>query len=392
MTAADDTRAVCELAWPAMVLTAGLGTRLRPLSLLCAKPALPVAGVPLVGRILRWLSASGVHSTVLNLHHLPASITAVVGDGTDYGVQVRYSWERTILGGAGGPARALPLLDAKQFFVVNGDTLTDVSLAALAADHQRSGAQVTLALVPNPDPLHYGGVAVGADGRVTGFTPRGPANTGLHFVGVQAVDADVFSALDPDVPAETVNGIYREMMAQRPGSVRAFVSGTSFRDIGTAADYLDTCLDIARIEHAGDALLGRGVTMADGLIGRGVVAADSLIGRGVVAADGLIGRGVIVANGQLGHGVTMANALLGRGVTVADGARITDCVLWDDIEIGAGVTIERSVVASGASIPDGARYARSVLRPREGPPAEPGEQVVGDLLVSRIDGFGQRAR
>ena len=312
-----------------MVLTAGIGTRLRPLSLLCAKPALPVAGVPLVGRVLRWLSASGVGSAVLNLHHLPATITAAVGDGTGFGVQVRYSWERTLLGRAGGPARALPLLDADRFFVVNGDTLTDVNLVALAADHQRSGAQVTMALVANPDPLHYGGVTVDEDGRLTGFTPRGPANTGLHFIGVQAVNAEVFAPLEPDVPEETIDGIYRRMIARRPGSVRAFVSGASFRDIGTAADYLDTCLDIARIENLG-------------------------------------------------------NCLLGRGVTVADDAHITDCVLWDDVRVGHGVTLDWSVVAAGVSIPDGACHRRSVIRPRDGHPAEPGEHAVGDLLVSPI--------
>ena len=359
MTAAGDRRFAHGPAWPAMVLTAGLGTRLRPLSLLCAKPALPVAGVPLVGRILRWLSGSGVRSTVLNLHHLPATVTAAVGDGTGFGVEVRYSWERTILGSAGGPARALQLVDANQFFVVNGDTLTDVSLAALAADHQQSGAQVTLALVPNPDPLHYGGVTVDGDGRVTGFTPRGPANTGLHFIGVQAVDAEVFAPLDPDVPAETIDGIYHDMIARRPGCVRAFVSGASFRDIGTAADYLDTCLDLARIEQVGD-----------GLFGRGVAVGDDLLPGGVTAGDGLFGR----------------------GVTVADGARITNCVLWDDVRVGRGVTLDRSVIAGGVSIPDGARYERSILRRLDGPPAEAGERVVGDLLVSRIDGFGQRAR
>jgi NDP-sugar pyrophosphorylase family protein len=119
------------------------------------------------------------------------------------------------------------------------------------------------------------------------------------------------------------------MIAGRPGSVRAFVSGASFRDIGTAADYLDTCLDMARVENSGDCLLG-------------------------------------------------------HGVTVADDARITDCVLWDDVRVGHGAALDRSVVAGGVSIPDGAHYRRSVIRPRDGHPAEPGEHIVGELLVSRI--------
>ncbi|MEI6667138.1 MAG: sugar phosphate nucleotidyltransferase [Acidobacteriota bacterium] len=329
MTAERGGGAPPAIAWPALVLTAGLGTRLRPLSLLCAKPALPVAGVPLVGRILRWLSASGVDRAVLNLHHLPASITAVVGDGTGCGLRVRYSWEPALLGSAGGPARALPLIDADRFFIVNGDTLTDVDLAALAADHQRSGADVTLALVPNPDPDHYGGVAVAHDGRVTGFTPRGPANTGLHFVGVQAVNAGVFAPLDRHQPAESVNGVYRQMIAQRPGSVRAFVSASVFRDIGTAADYVDTCLDLARLERAG-------------------------------------GR------------------LAGHGTQVAENASITDCVLWDDVRVEAGAILRRSVVTSGVAIPTGTRFDDAVIRRREGGPIEPGERLVGDLLVSPV--------
>ena len=113
---------------PALVLTAGLGTRLRPLTAVRAKPALPVAGEPLVRRILRWLAAAGVKRPVLNLHHLPETVTALVGDGADLGPSVRYSWEIPMLGSAGGPRRALPLLDADRFLIVNGDTLTDVDL------------------------------------------------------------------------------------------------------------------------------------------------------------------------------------------------------------------------------------------------------------------------
>ena len=135
---------------PALVLTAGLGTRLEPLTRVRAKPAIPVAGEPLVRRIIAWLASNGVTDLVLNLHHLPETIAAVVGDGSDLGVRVRYSWEQpAVLGSAGGPRQALAILGAETFFIVNGDTLTDVSLRALAAAHDASGALVTLALVPN---------------------------------------------------------------------------------------------------------------------------------------------------------------------------------------------------------------------------------------------------
>ena len=132
---------------PALVLTAGLATRLRPLSFVRAKAAMPVGGEPIVRRILRELRASGIQEAVLNLHHLPHTITRVVGDGSDLDMRVRYSWEQPVLGSAGGPRQALPLLDAATFLIVNGDTLTDVDIAALVAEHKQSGALVTMAVV-----------------------------------------------------------------------------------------------------------------------------------------------------------------------------------------------------------------------------------------------------
>src|SRR5688500_8878136 len=94
---------------PTIVLTAGLGTRLDPITRAVAKAAVPMAGKTLVERILEWLKREGIEDVVLNLHHRPESITAVVGDGGGLGLRVRYSWERTLLGSAGGPKQALTL-------------------------------------------------------------------------------------------------------------------------------------------------------------------------------------------------------------------------------------------------------------------------------------------
>src|SRR4051812_32950178 len=105
---------------------------MRPLSDVRAKAAVPVAGEPLVRRSLAWLQSQGVRDVVLNLHHRPETITTIVGDGSDLGVRVRYSWEQPrVLGSAGGPRQALPLIDgsaADPLLIVNGDTLTDVDL------------------------------------------------------------------------------------------------------------------------------------------------------------------------------------------------------------------------------------------------------------------------
>ena len=184
---------------PALVLTAGLATRLRPLSLVRAKAAMPVAGEPIVRRILRQLRAADISDAVLNLHHLPHTISTIVGDGADLGLRVRYSWEMPVLGSAGGPRLALPILGASTFLIANGDTLTNIDIERLITAHRHSDALVTLAVIPRTEPERYGGVRVDDDGIVTGFTRPGSDDDSFHFVGVQVAEPEAFA----DLPAGT---------------------------------------------------------------------------------------------------------------------------------------------------------------------------------------------
>lgn len=289
----------------ALVLTAGLGTRLDPLTRVRAKPAIPVAGEPIIRRIIAWLADNGVTELVLNLHHRPDTLTAVVGDGSDLSARVRYSWEQpAVLGSAGGPRQALAILGAETFFIVNGDTLTDVSLRALAAAHGASGALVTLALVPNVEPQRYGGVQLDADGAVTGFPRRGTAADGsYHFVGVQVASAEAFRALTPGTPINSIGDVYDTLIATRSGSIRGYVCNAHFWDVGTPADYLKTS----------DAFRAGGAEV---------------------------------------HG---------RSVRVDPTARIRDSILWDDIDVGAASTLDRCIVTDGVQVPAGSTYRRAIL-------------------------------
>jgi mannose-1-phosphate guanylyltransferase len=234
----------------ALVLAAGLGTRLRPLTDVCAKPALPVAGHALIRRIVRWLAAHDVNDLVVNLHYLPHTITAVLGDGSDLSARVRYSWEQPlILGSAGGPRHALDIIGEEMFVIANGDTLTDLNVGALVDAHRRSEALVTLALVPNREPERYGGVIMEGDGTVTGFAARGVAARGsFHFIGVQAARARTFRPLPPGQPAQSIGGLYDKLIAARRGSIRGFISDAAFWDIGTPEDYARTSAEFAERE------------------------------------------------------------------------------------------------------------------------------------------------
>jgi mannose-1-phosphate guanylyltransferase len=276
-----------------------------------AKPAIPLAGEPLVRRIIATLAAQGCTTIVVNLHHLPHTVAAALGDGSDIGARVRYSWEQPrVLGSAGGPRQALDILGAETFFIVNGDTLSDVDLAAMALAHDASGALVTLALIPNPEPLRYNGVRLDAGGRVDGFVPRGPGAAGTyHLVGIQMARAEVFAGLPRGVAIDSIRGIYDELIARRPGSLFGFVSGASFRDVGTVADYLD----------ASRALTEPG-TLPCGP------------GTGVAAS------------------AVLTDTILWDDVTVEDGATLRGCIVTDGVTIRAGETHRDVIVVRG---PDG---------------------------------------
>jgi NDP-sugar pyrophosphorylase family protein len=264
---------------PALVLTAGLATRLRPLSLVRAKAALPVAGQPLVMRILRWLRAAGITDVVLNLHHKPETLTRLVGDGQDLGMRVRYSWETPVLGSAGGPKRAAPILGASRFLMVNGDTLTPFDIGALVANHAQSRALVTMAAVPNVEPHKYSGLLMGSDGAMTGVAPRGSDQRSFHFFGVQVAEAAAFDTVPLGTPYESVATLYPALNAARPGSVRVFAADSVYYDIGTPLDYYDTSMAFA--EREGTVPTHGSILWDDVAIGEGASVERCIVTDGV---------------------------------------------------------------------------------------------------------------
>ncbi len=288
----------------ALVLAAGLGTRLRPLTSSRAKPSLPVAGPSLIERVTGWLADAGIRDLLVNLHYRPETIAALLGDGAGLGVRVRYSWEQPILGSAGGPRRAFALTSADRLWLVNGDTLCDVPLDAMAAAHARSDALVTMAVIPNPDTNRYGGATLDGD-AVTGFVPRGQGPS-WHFIGVQIAEREAFEALQDGVADESVGRIYPALIAGRLGSVRAFRSHAAFHDIGKPADYLAACLHFA----GGD-----------------------------------------------------PSRLVAAGARVDPDAHVEDSVVWDGVDIAAGARLVRSIVMSGARVPAGFTAIGQVVAP-----------------------------
>lgn len=308
---------------PALVLTAGLGTRLRPLSWVRAKPALPIGGVPIVARILRWLAGCGIREAVLNLHHRADTITGVVGTGEEFGLRVRYSWEDPILGSAGGPRRAFTLTDAGELLVVNGDTLTDADVPALVRAHRTTGALATLAAIPQPPGSKYGGVRVSPEGWYAGMA--GPGE-GSHFIGVQMVRREALEALQEGEPASTIGGVYETLAAAHPGRVHVFRTAASFLDVGTPDTYLAACLAVG---------------------------------------------GDVTAGARCG---------------VAPSSRLSRSVLWDDVVIEDDVVLHECIVGDRVVVPRGSQYHRAVLLCAGDAPLGPHDRIEGNLHVAPLGG------
>jgi mannose-1-phosphate guanylyltransferase / phosphomannomutase len=263
-----------------------------------------------VRRLLTYGAQWGVREFVVNLHHLPETITAHVGDGGDLGVRVRYSFESPVLGSAGGPRKALSLLPDGPFFIINGDTLTNVNLHALSENHRNTGALVTIAVTPNHHPDRYGGLIVDSTGRFHSVVPRGSHVRSYHVVGVQMAQPAAFARLEMNTPAESIGALYKELVKENLGHVRAFLCEADFWDVGTPADYLDACLSINTAEGGG--------------------------------------------------------RLIGQGSRVDSSARVTDTVIWDDVTVGADATLDRCIVADGVAVPAGASFSKCAIIQRGG--------------------------
>jgi mannose-1-phosphate guanylyltransferase len=188
----------------AVILAAGAGTRLRPLTDTCPKPMLPIAGRPLLARTLDWLCANGVSEAALNLHHLPDVVREGLGEGGAWGMSLRYSYEPTLLGTSGAVraiAERYPGWFDQTFLLLYGDMLLDIALADLLAFHRASAAELTLALKHSATPQTQGMVEVDSAGRVLRFAEKPHAWDGgdLANAGVYICEPSIVAAIPPGV-------------------------------------------------------------------------------------------------------------------------------------------------------------------------------------------------
>ena len=289
----------------AMVLAAGLGERMQPLTAVLPKPALPMPDGPVVASALRLAASAGATRIVVNVSHLAEHMAEAVSRVIIDGVEIALSFEDELMGTAGGlaVARERGLLgNDGSVLVINGDGALGLDLGGFAEHHLARGDLVTLALLPHLDPERWSRVVLDVDERVAEIHPPGrpgPLEAPFLYPGVMAVHRDGLDAL-PVAPGEIPVALWNP--AQKERRLGGLVVAGHWREVGSPTDYLDVML----LRLAGttwihpSAEVSAGASIQSSFVGRGAVVSDrAIIDDSVVAEDALVGQGARVTRSVL---------------------------------------------------------------------------------------------
>ena len=226
----------------AMILAAGLGTRLRPLTNARPKALLSIAGKPLVVWNLLLLRNHGLTEVIINLHHLGTLIEEFLGDGTRYGLHISYSREQTLLGTGGGIKQAESFFEGKPFLVLNGDTMLDLDCGALMRFHSAGRSLATLVLRQDPQVERWGVVEVNSRQEVISINGRGGASSPLSgvrqnrmFAGAHVIHPRLLHDVPKGRESSIIDAYVRAM--ERGEIVRGYDMAGYWSDIGTPERY-----------------------------------------------------------------------------------------------------------------------------------------------------------
>jgi mannose-1-phosphate guanylyltransferase len=332
----------------AMILAAGLGTRLRPITYAMPKPMVPVLNRPVMEHIARLLARHGFTEAIANLHWFPETIEGRFGDGSDLGIQLSYSREEQLLGTSGGVRNAAGFL-GDSFLVISGDALTDIDLAAMREFHDSHDGIATLATKRVSDTSQFGVAITGADGRIQGFQEKpdpAEALSDLANCGIYMFRSEIFDFFPS------------------PGTSKAAGSGDPPGFADWAMDVFPALLDgdVPFYSHEIDAYwndIGNLEEMRQGNLDalRGAVEVEPgapVIADGVWAAASLDGAEVtgpalVGAEVELGRGVRIEGpAILGDGCRIGDGAWIRDSILLEGTELPNRAVLIGAIAARSA--------------------------------------------
>lgn len=303
-----------------MILAAGLGTRLLPLTKEKPKPIIPLLGKPLIYYTLEQLKKAGVNEVVINLHHLPLKIKDSVGDGSRFGLRIHYSLEPEILGSGGGLKKAESFLKDGTFFLLNGDIFFRADFKKIFDFHKKNKAFATMVLRKDKKVHEYGAIGIDSENRIRQFLGEPNLNgipiQDLMFTGIHVLEPDIFKFL-PEEEFSNINRVaYPNFLQQK--KVLGYTFGGFWRECGNPQDYFQANLELLKKKKSKTPKITGVKIKPPVFIGK-----NCKIGKGA-----RLGPNVIIGdNCVIGENSVLSNALLWDGVKTRAKSKITGQIL-----------------------------------------------------------------
>ncbi|MDH3559264.1 MAG: NDP-sugar synthase [Deltaproteobacteria bacterium] len=298
----------------AMILAAGLATRLRPLTLSRPKVLVPVQNRPLLDWLVAYLCSGGAEEVIVNTYHLSEKLIDYV-ERSDFPIPVHLRVEKTLLGTGGGIRNVTDFWDQRPLVVINGDILSAIDLQGVLCSHEDSGATVTLVL--KDEPL-FNGVKVASDGRILGFS--GDSEQQLAFTGIHVLERRVLAGIPAGTPSSIID-CYLQLIARGEKVMAHVVEDEFWRELGSLNGYLQMHEELFRMARA--PVPGLQVD------GKAVVHESARLGSGV-HFDGMV---CIGAECDLEHGVGIQGSVIWEQVTIGSGCSIRDSIIGDGVVV-----------------------------------------------------------
>lgn len=331
----------------ALLLAAGFGERLRPLTLTKPKALVPVANRPSIIRLLQFLQPYELDEIYVNLHFMKDDIKDEITAGTRWNCPIHYSYEPELLGTAGAIGKLAKFIGDDRFIVVNTDIVTDIDLAAALDAHEKAGARATLIVVEQDD-IDYQQIGVSSDGRILIDKKPGDLITNGVYTGIGIFEPSVIEMI-PSGYSSLLESVLIPLAGE--GSLYAHFADGYWMDIGKVERYIRANRDI---------LMGRVRLPVDGrLIGENLwIDESSEVDLTVrIEEPALIGKGVTIDGGtRIGP-----NTIIGDGCEIGSGVEISNAIIWKNTRVGGSSTIENSVISEREKIAPGQKVKRVII-------------------------------
>ncbi len=328
----------------AIIMAGGFGTRLRPLTMTLPKPMVPLLNRPMMEHIVKLVKNHGFNDITSLLYFHPDAISSYFGDGSSFGVSMDYIRAEADYGTAGSVRNATESMDVKErILIISGDVLTDFNLSEAIAFHEERQSIATIVLTRVKNPLQYGVVITGDDGKIERFLEKpswGEVFSDTINTGIYILEPEAFERIPYKREFDFSKDLFPMLLEEHAG-LYGYIASGYWRDIGNLGEYHEAHLDAlasrVRIESAG--LPVRNAIIEEGALTEGVE---------------FFGFNVIGKNAKIAPGVKLLNCVIGEGCVIHGGSRIDHTVLWKNVEIGERTQLSYDVICNDSTIGVGA--------------------------------------